>query len=144
VSVDGVTRSLPDPFFVVATQNPVEHHGTFPLPGLAARPFPPPHRHRISLARGRARDPRVGPRAARRRRGRRRDRAGGARAPPAGRRARARLGSDARLRGRSRTRDPARPRRRDRRSRREDRSRCCAPRGRRRCSPRATTSFPTT
>jgi len=32
VSVDGVTRSLPDPFFVVATQNPVEHHGTFPLP----------------------------------------------------------------------------------------------------------------
>jgi MoxR-like ATPase len=27
-----VTRSLPDPFFVVATQNPVEHHGTFPLP----------------------------------------------------------------------------------------------------------------
>jgi MoxR-like ATPase len=32
VSADGVTRSLPDPFFVVATQNPVEHHGTFPLP----------------------------------------------------------------------------------------------------------------
>jgi len=32
VSVDGVTRSLPEPFFVVATQNPVEHHGTFPLP----------------------------------------------------------------------------------------------------------------
>jgi MoxR-like ATPase len=32
VSVDGVTRILPEPFFVVATQNPVEHHGTFPLP----------------------------------------------------------------------------------------------------------------
>jgi len=32
VSVDGVTRSLPDPFFVVATQNPLEHHGTHPLP----------------------------------------------------------------------------------------------------------------
>jgi MoxR-like ATPase len=32
VSVDGVTRVLPDPFFVAATQNPVEHHGTFPLP----------------------------------------------------------------------------------------------------------------
>src|SRR5262249_17669701 len=32
VSVDGVTRSLPDPFFVVATQNPVAHHRTFPLP----------------------------------------------------------------------------------------------------------------
>jgi MoxR-like ATPase len=32
VSSDGVTRALPDPFFVVATQNPIEHHGTFPLP----------------------------------------------------------------------------------------------------------------
>jgi MoxR-like ATPase len=32
VSVDGVTRALPEPFFVAATQNPVEHHGTFPLP----------------------------------------------------------------------------------------------------------------
>ncbi len=32
VSVDGVTRPLPEPFFVVATQNPVEHHGTFALP----------------------------------------------------------------------------------------------------------------
>lgn len=32
VSVDGVSHALPDPFFVVATQNPKEHHGTFPLP----------------------------------------------------------------------------------------------------------------
>jgi len=32
VSVDGTTHALPDPFFVVATQNPKEHHGTFPLP----------------------------------------------------------------------------------------------------------------
>ena len=32
VSADGVTRPLPEPFFVAATQNPVEHHGTFPLP----------------------------------------------------------------------------------------------------------------
>lgn len=31
VSVDGVTRTLPEPFFVVATQNPHEHAGTFPL-----------------------------------------------------------------------------------------------------------------
>jgi MoxR-like ATPase len=31
VTVDGVTHMLPDPFFVVATQNPVEHAGTFPL-----------------------------------------------------------------------------------------------------------------
>lgn len=32
VSVDSVTHPLPAPFFVVATLNPVEHHGTFPLP----------------------------------------------------------------------------------------------------------------
>jgi MoxR-like ATPase len=32
VTVDGQTRELPDPFFVVATQNPYEFHGTYPLP----------------------------------------------------------------------------------------------------------------
>jgi len=32
VSMDGKTQSLPQPFLVVATQNPVEHHGTYPLP----------------------------------------------------------------------------------------------------------------
>ena len=32
VSVDGVTRALPRPFIVLATQNPVELEGTFPLP----------------------------------------------------------------------------------------------------------------
>ena len=32
VSVDGVTRDLPRPFLVLATQNPVEQAGTFPLP----------------------------------------------------------------------------------------------------------------
>ena len=32
VTVDGKTHALPDPFFVVATQNPVEHYGTNPLP----------------------------------------------------------------------------------------------------------------
>lgn len=32
VTVDGVTRSLTRPFFVLATQNPVEYEGTFPLP----------------------------------------------------------------------------------------------------------------
>ena len=32
VTVDGVTRALPRPFFVIATQNPVETTGTFPLP----------------------------------------------------------------------------------------------------------------
>jgi len=32
VTVDGVTRSVPQPFLVVATQNPIELEGTFPLP----------------------------------------------------------------------------------------------------------------
>lgn len=32
VTVEGVRRELPQPFFVVATQNPVEYHGTYPLP----------------------------------------------------------------------------------------------------------------
>jgi MoxR-like ATPase len=32
VSVDGVTRALPAPFMVLATQNPVEHEGTYTLP----------------------------------------------------------------------------------------------------------------
>jgi len=32
VTSAGVTRPLPDPFMVVATQNPIEHEGTFPLP----------------------------------------------------------------------------------------------------------------
>jgi MoxR-like ATPase len=32
VTVDGETRDLPEPFFVVATQNPIEQEGTFALP----------------------------------------------------------------------------------------------------------------
>nr|WP_318243752.1 MoxR family ATPase [Oerskovia gallyi] len=32
VSVDGTPRMLPDPFLVIATQNPVEYEGTYPLP----------------------------------------------------------------------------------------------------------------
>ena len=32
VTVDGLPHELPNPFLVVATQNPVEHHGTYPLP----------------------------------------------------------------------------------------------------------------
>jgi MoxR-like ATPase len=32
VTADGETRPLPDPFFVLATENPIEHEGTFPLP----------------------------------------------------------------------------------------------------------------
>ena len=32
VSIEGETRPLPSPFFVIATQNPIEQGGTFPLP----------------------------------------------------------------------------------------------------------------
>ena len=32
VTVEGVTHPLPAPFMVLATQNPIEHHGTYPLP----------------------------------------------------------------------------------------------------------------
>lgn len=32
VSIEGASRPLPQPFMVIATQNPMEYHGTFPLP----------------------------------------------------------------------------------------------------------------
>jgi MoxR-like ATPase len=32
VTVDGATRALPDPFLLLATENPIEYEGTFPLP----------------------------------------------------------------------------------------------------------------
>ncbi|HLU50086.1 MAG TPA: MoxR family ATPase [Planctomycetota bacterium] len=32
VTIDGKTHRLPDPFLVIATQNPIEHEGTYPLP----------------------------------------------------------------------------------------------------------------
>ena len=32
VTIDGRSKPLPEPFMVIATQNPVEHHGTYPLP----------------------------------------------------------------------------------------------------------------
>src|SRR5215218_6804362 len=32
ITVDGVTHRLPDPFVVLATENPIEYEGTFPLP----------------------------------------------------------------------------------------------------------------
>ena len=32
VTVDGETRRMPEPFMIMATQNPLESHGTFPLP----------------------------------------------------------------------------------------------------------------
>ena len=47
VSVDGRPRPLPDPFLVVATQNPIEYEGTYPLPGGPARPLPGQDRRRL-------------------------------------------------------------------------------------------------
>jgi MoxR-like ATPase len=32
VSIEGTTHMLPEPFVVIATQNPIEYHGTYPLP----------------------------------------------------------------------------------------------------------------
>src|SRR5207245_5162221 len=32
VTVDATSHQLPQPFLVIATQNPIEHHGTYPLP----------------------------------------------------------------------------------------------------------------
>lgn len=59
VSMDGVTHELPDPFFVVATQNPREQIGTYPLPESQLdrflmrihMGFPSPE-HEIELLRG--------------------------------------------------------------------------------------------
>ena len=51
VSVDGHPRRLPDPFLVIATQNPVEYEGTYPLPEaqldrvLLKLTLPLPERH---------------------------------------------------------------------------------------------------
>jgi MoxR-like ATPase len=58
VTADGAARSLPHPFFVMATLNPAEHHGTYPLPegqldrfALATSlGYPPPAAERAMLA----------------------------------------------------------------------------------------------
>jgi len=39
VSVDGQPHSLPDPFLILATRNPIEFHGTFPIPEAALDRF---------------------------------------------------------------------------------------------------------
>ena len=39
VTVANVAHELPLPFFVLATQNPIELEGTYPLPGGGARPL---------------------------------------------------------------------------------------------------------
>ena len=120
ITVDGVSHPLPEPFFVLATQNPIELEGTFPLPEAQLDRFllrvrlgypdeeqeeriltttPAQRRLPTDAARGRARDPRpAGP--GRRRRAR-------ASRPPLHRVARAR---HARSPGALRGREPARRR----------------------------------
>jgi MoxR-like ATPase len=58
VTVDGTTRPLPQPFFVIATQNPVESEGTYPLPEAQLDRFlmkvlmdHPPHSVEVTLLR---------------------------------------------------------------------------------------------
>ena len=65
VSIDGSTYPLPEPFFVLATQNPAEHAGVFPLPeseldrfGLSfAIGYPAPEEERGILSRFQDHDP---------------------------------------------------------------------------------------
>ena len=104
VTVDGVTRELPYPFLLLATENPIEYEGTFPLPEAqldrfflrtalgypgARRRAADPRRAALRASARRASRPvvsaRRGPRAARGRPARLRRR----RPPPLGRRARA-------------------------------------------------------
>ncbi|MDZ7677575.1 MAG: AAA family ATPase [Acidimicrobiales bacterium] len=47
VSIDGTTHRLPAPFLVLATQNPVEFEGTYPLARGPGRPVPAPGGHRV-------------------------------------------------------------------------------------------------
>lgn len=65
VSVDGTTYDLPDPYFVMATQNPVEMEGTYPLPEAqldrfmvrASLGYPAPDAERAMLAGASGADP---------------------------------------------------------------------------------------
>ena len=47
VTVDGVTHKMPEPFMVLATQNPIEYEGTFPLPEAQLDRFLHPHPPRL-------------------------------------------------------------------------------------------------
>ena len=48
VSLGGITHRLPNPFLVLATQNPIESRGRLSAPGGAARPLPHAHPGRLS------------------------------------------------------------------------------------------------
>ena len=67
VTIEGLTRRLERPFLVLATQNPIEHEGTYPLARGAARPVPAADLGRLPVPRGRARHPRAAARPPRRR-----------------------------------------------------------------------------
>src|SRR5437763_7268795 len=67
VTIEGVTRQLEKPFFVVATQNPAEFHGTYPLPEsqldrfiLAAEMGPPTDEQAMEDLARRERGDRIG------------------------------------------------------------------------------------
>ena len=51
VTVGGERHRLPEPFFVLATQNPIEQEGTYPLPGGPARPVHVQHPGRLPRVR---------------------------------------------------------------------------------------------
>ena len=55
VTVDGATYTLASPFMVVATQNPVEMDGTYPLPEAQRDRFMARRLRRLPRPRGRAR-----------------------------------------------------------------------------------------
>ena len=57
VTIDGHSHALPRPFMVIATQNPVEHHGDLSAARIATRPFPDASADRLSGCRQRARNP---------------------------------------------------------------------------------------
>ena len=56
LSIGGQTFPMPDPFLVLATQNPIENEGVYPLPGGAARPVPLQDHRGVPRGRGGARD----------------------------------------------------------------------------------------
>ncbi|MEZ4560184.1 MAG: AAA family ATPase [Caldilineaceae bacterium] len=57
ITVDGMTMALPAPFMVIATQNPVELEGTFPLARGAVGPLSAPDSTGLSHAGGRGGNP---------------------------------------------------------------------------------------
>ena len=56
VSIGGVTHPLPDPFLVLATQNPIESEGVYPLPEAQRDRFLHEGARRLPEPRGGARD----------------------------------------------------------------------------------------